>query len=293
MTRTEPNLTAPPRAAVPPRRPRVRSRVRPGRPARRALVTRGIQLLALCALFGAWELFASVGIVNGSFTSRPSEFIPAFWHELVHGDLLSLMGVTLYEAFAGFAIAAVSGLLVGALLAESRAFDTIARPFLTGFNNLPRIALIPLYVLWFGLGSWARIVLIFTLGFFVVAFNTHAGLQNASRDHMLLAQTLGASRWTRFRRFVLPAALPSVFAGLQLCLSYAFLGAVAGEMLTGSQGLGGWLALQMGTFQTGEFFGGLLLLLIVSLAISGAFRWLERRLLWWREVEMRGAQGRT
>ncbi|HLI24086.1 MAG TPA: ABC transporter permease [Acidimicrobiales bacterium] len=201
------------------------------------------------------------------------------------------MGTTLYETFVGFAIASALGLIGGYLLAESKAFDTVARPFMTGFNSLPRIALAPLFVLWFGLGSNSRIVLIVSLSFFIVAFNTYAGLQGVNRDHLLLARVLGANRRERFVKFVLPSALPPVFAGLQLALTYAFLGAVVGEMLTGNQGLGGYLALEMGTFNTTAFFGGLVLLVIVALLVSAAMRLVEKRVLRWRAVEMRGTSG--
>lgn len=236
----------------------------------RRLVGRGglrarlLQLAALAVLFGSWQLAASTRVLNPAFVSEPSRFFPAFWRGVTRGDLMGLMGTTLYETVAGFVAASVLGLLAGYVLAESRLADTVTRPFMTGFNSLPRIALAPLFVLWFGLGSTSRIVLIVSLGFFIVAFNTYAGLQSVQRDHLLLARVLGAKRWERFRIFVLPSAAPAVFAGLQLALTYAFLGAVVGEMLTGNQGLGGYLALEMGTFNTTGFFGGLVLLVLVA-----------------------------
>lgn len=256
-----------------------------------SLATRAVQVIALAALFGAWQLVASTKVLNPAFVSEPSQFFPSFWQGIEHGGLIGLMGTTLYETFVGFAIASALGLIGGYLLAEWKAFDTVARPFMTGFNSLPRIALAPLFVLWFGLGSNSRIVLIVSLSFFIVAFNTYAGLQGVNRDHLLLARVLGANRRERFVKFVLPSALPPVFAGLQLALTYAFLGAVVGEMLTGNQGLGGYLALEMGTFNTTAFFGGLVLLVIVALLVSAAMRLVEKRVLRWRTVEMRGTSG--
>jgi NitT/TauT family transport system permease protein len=258
---------------------------------RRSPAARALQLAALAALFGSWQLLAATRVLNPAFVSEPSQFFPSFWHGLVHGGLLSLMGTTLYETFAGFGLAAVLGLAAGYLLAEFALLDTVARPFMTGFNSLPRIALAPLFVLWFGLGSLSRIVLIVSLSFFIVAFNTYAGLQACNRDHLLLARALGAGRAARFRKFVLPAAAPAIFAGLQLALTYAFLGAVVGEMLSGSQGLGGYLALKMGTFDTTAFFGGLVLLILAALVVAGAVRAVEHRVLRWRVHELRGTQG--
>ncbi len=249
-----------------------------------------IQVGALCLLFGSWELVARQGWLNPAFVSEPSQYFPSFWHGISQGNLLSLMGTTLYETFVGFSIAAVLGMAAGYLMAEFRIVDTVARPFMTGFNNLPRIALAPLFVLWFGLGSTSRIALVVSLGFFIMAFSTYAGLQSTSRDHLLLGRTLGTGRWARFWKFELPSAMPAIFGGLQLNLSYAFLGAVVGEMFTGSAGLGGYLALQLNTFDTSDFFGAIVLLIIVAVALSGLLRATERRLLRWRTVELAGTK---
>ncbi len=258
---------------------------------KRNVAVRVLQFLVIVALFGSWQLLAATKVLNPSFVSEPSEFFPSFWHGVVSGSLLSLMGATLYATFVGFAAAAILGLLAGYLFAEFKVLDMVARPFMTGFNSVPRIALAPLFVLWFGLGSLSVIVLIVSLAFFIVSFNTYAGLQSCSRDHLLLARTLGAGRFVRFTKFVLPSATPAIFAGLQLALTYAFLGAVVGEMLQGSQGLGGYLALQMGTFETTGFFGGLTLLIIVALIVAGIVRAVEKHLLRWKTYELRGTQG--
>jgi NitT/TauT family transport system permease protein len=260
-------------------------------PTRHRLATRLGQGAALLALFGSWQALAASHVLNPAFVSEPSQFFPSFWDGITSGGLLGLMGTTLYETVVGFALASALGLAGGYLLAEYKVFDAVTRPFMTGFNSLPRIALAPLFVLWFGLGSLSRIVLIVSLGFFIVAFNTYAGLQGVNRDHLLLARVLGASRAERFWKFVVPSAAPAIFAGLQLALTYAFLGAVVGEMLTGSQGLGGYLALKMGTFDTTGFFGGLVLLVIVALVVSGAMRLVESRVLRWQAAELRGTKG--
>lgn len=257
---------------------------------RSAVLIRVGQLVVFVAIFGSWQLLAATKVLNPAFVSEPSQFFPSFWHGIDGGGLLGLIGTTLYETFVGFAASALLGLLAGYLLAEFKIIDAIFRPFMTSFNSIPRIALAPLFVLWFGLGSTSRIVLIISLSFFIVAFNTYAGLQGVNRDHLLLARVLGAGRTERFVKFVLPSATPSIFAGLQLALTYAFLGAVVGEMLTGSAGLGGYLALKMGSFDTTAFFGGLVLLIIVALAVSMVVRAVENWLLRWRKIEMQGTR---
>lgn len=146
---------------------------------------------------------------------------------------------------------------------------------------MPRIALAPLFLLWFGLGSFSRIPLIISLSFFIVAFNTYAGLQNVNRDHLLLVRTLGASRRERFMKFVLPSATPMIFNRVQLALIYAFLGAVVGEILSASQGLSGYLSLELGSLNTTAFFGALMLLVIVALIVSALVRLREKGLSRW------------
>lgn len=249
------------------------------------------QLLAVLALFGSWEVVARTELVNPSFVSQPSQFFPSFWNGVVNGDLIPLMGTTLYVTIVGFALAAVLGVIAGLILAEFDAVDVVVRPLMNAFNSLPRVALTPLFVLWFGLGNEAAIALVVSLGFFIVAFSTYAGLQSANRDLLLLARTLGASRAVRFRKFVLPSATPTIFAGLQLNLTYAFLGAVVAEMLTGSQGLGGYLAFTLNTFKTTDFFGALVLLAIIAVAFASLMRGLERYLLRWRTFELAGTSG--
>ncbi|ALE04251.1 hypothetical protein AL755_00590 (plasmid) [Arthrobacter sp. ERGS1:01] len=253
--------------------------------------TRLYQGLAAVLLFGSWELMARAGLINPNFTSQPSLFFKAFVVGFSSGEYWPILGATLFEVFVGFALAVVLGLVAGFLLAESKLLDNVLRPFMTGFNNIPRIALAPLFILWFGLGSLSRIALVVSMAFFIVAFNTRAGMQSANRDHLLLAKTLGASRLERFRKFILPAALPSTFAGIQLALTYSFMGAVAGEMLSGNQGIGGYLALTMNTFDTDNFFGAMLALVIVSLFCSAILELVERRLLRWRVIEMQGLEG--
>jgi NitT/TauT family transport system permease protein len=261
-------------------------------PSERTLKRRrlAMQFGAAVLLFGAWQLAAESGVVDARFTSEPSQFIHALIVGLSGGSYWSLLGTTLYEVFVGYLIAVGAGLVAGFAIAESRTLEVVTRPFLVGFNNIPRIALAPLFVLWFGLGSMSRIVLVASMAFFIVTFSTHAGMQAADRDHLLLAKTLGASRRERFVKFVLPAALPATFAGIQLALTYSFMAAVAGEMLTGNQGLGGYLALTMNTFDTENFFGALLALVLVSLLLSGVLSLVERRLLRWRRIEMKGIE---
>lgn len=260
------------------------------KPSAHKVYVRASQFAVFVIFFGVWELLAKANVLNPEFTSEPSAIFPALWNGVFSGNLVELLGATLYETFVGFIIAALLGLIIGYLMAEFTTFNEISRPFMDAMNSVPRIALAPLFVLWFGLGPLSRIVLVITLSFFIVAFNTYAGLQSVNRDHLLLARVLNANRWVKFKVFVFPSAVPTIFAGLELALTYAFLGAVVGEMLAGNTGLGGYLSLSIGTFDTANFFAALILLIIAALVVYGAVHRLRRHLLRWKEIELHGTR---
>lgn len=246
-----------------------------------------LQLLLVIVILGGWELSARNAWMNPVFTSKPSDVWTALFAE-IDGNMLPALGVTLYETLVGFAIASAVGFIVGCLMYEFNIFDRVIQPFLTAVNSMPRIALAPLFILWFGLGSTSRVVLVISLVIFIVINSTHAGLRQGDRDYLTLAQQLGAKGPRRFFMFVLPAAVPTLFSGLQLGLVYAFLGAVAGEMIGGSGGLGAELSTSLATFRTSAFMADLLVLVIVTVAFSALMKLIERRLLRWQVHELRG-----
>ena len=255
---------------------------------RRSLVL--LQLTTLAVFLVVWQFAADHGLVRRLFTSAPTEIAVAFWHGVAGGPYWLLTAETLVETLIGFAVGSVIAFIVGFGFFEFPLLRDVLRPFLTGLNSLPRIALAPLFVLWFGLGSTSRIVLGVTLVFFIVLNGTYTGLDSCDRDYLVLARSIGANRLERLWRFVIPSALPSIFAALQLGLTYTFLGVVAAEMLVGIAGLGGRLAVSIATFDTADFFAALLMLVLVSIVISGAMYALENRLLHWRAVELRGVR---
>jgi len=264
-------------------------------PARRShwrgrLLVLSLQLLIVLVLAGLWEWLARTGHLSDPFFSRPTRIIPALWHGLATGGLRSALYVTLQETLVGFLIASGAGFLVGVLFYQLPLLERVWRPFVNAANNMPRLALTPLFVLWFGIGMEAHIVLVITMVFFVVLLNTLAGLRTASRDQLLLARVLGASRTKLYLRFLLPSAIPSVFAGLQLGLTYSFMGAVIGEIITGGQGLGAQIAVYSATYDSADVFADLLLMAIVATVLSGVINLLEARLLRWRRYELRAAR---
>ncbi len=250
-----------------------------------------LRLGLVVALLGFWQLAATRGWVAQLYVSKPTAIASALGKGLGNGSLLNSLWGTLFEMTIGFGISAVIGLVAGLLLYSSPLLNDVLRPLISAVNSLPRLALAPLFVLWLGLGSASRIALIVTLVVFIIMLTTYAGLQSASRDHLILAKTLGANRRTLFQKFVLPAAVPTIFAGFQLGITYSFLGAVIGEMLSGSTGVGARLALTISTFNTADFFAALFMLMVVATVLATAVRAVEKRLLHWQKFEFRGNPG--
>ena len=237
----------------------------------------GILLVAL----GAWESAVVVGALSPFWASSPSRIAKALV-EIVRDPLfVRHVSSTLIELLAGFAIGASLGIAIGFLLAQWRTLERILDPFLNALNSLPRVALAPLFILWLGIGLWSKIVMAATLVVFIVIGNTVAGARGVDVDMLTVARLMGASRRQLFWKVVLPASTPVVFAGLRLGVVYAMLGAVVGEMIAATSGLGYMLSFYAGSFQVGHLMATLVVLVALSTGLSAATSWAERQMADW------------
>lgn len=246
-----------------------------------------IRIVVCGVVLGAWQLVADLRILNPSFVGVPSGIVAALFSlpgQTFSVDLLT----TLSETVIAFLLGSASGMVFGALLARSALLDRALRPIFGALNSTPRIAFAPLFILWFGLGQPSKIALGVSLVFFVVAANTRAALTALDRDILLLSRALGASEFDRLVRFVLPGAVPTLMAGLELGLAYSFLGTVAGEIMGGAHGLGVVMSYDANTFRTNQFFAILVVLGIVTVVLLAVVRFVGRRASRWHSVEMRG-----
>jgi len=241
------------------------------------------RIIALLAFGAVWELTARLGLINPLFIGNPSGIIAFFFKGLfVTQELVVHLLWTLAGTIAAFMLGSVTGILVGLLFVAYPKVEQFIDPIFAGLNALPRIALAPLFLLWFGLGISSKIALGFSLTFFIVLSSTIAGARSVNSDHLMLADTLGASSTQIFRRITLPSAVPTVFSGLRLGLIYALLGVIAGEIIAAQHGLGQSLTFLAGTFQINGVFAVLLLLAIVGMSLTWIMTAVEARLLRWR-----------
>ena len=168
------------------------------------------------------------------------------------------------------------------MLARSPFWDEVLAPLVLALNSLPRVALAPLIILWFGIGIVAKVVTAFTLVFFILLVNTLGGAKNVDTDILTIAQLMGASRRDILWKVTLPSALPWIFAGLNIGLTYALLGVIVAEILASNQGIGYVISSGAANFNTAAVFAGLVTLAVVAWLFSAVMRKVEARLLRWK-----------
>lgn len=241
------------------------------------------RLAILASIFAAWEIVSREKLINPILIGAPTGIAQFLWEGIfVNGSLIDDLGWTMLGTLLAFVLGSAAGILFGMLFVISPTLEALFNPILTAMNAMPRIALAPLFLIWFGLGLGSKVAVGFSLTFFIVLSSTVAGGRGVNPDHITLARALGASGFQVFRKFVLPSAVPVIFNGLRLGLIYALLGVVGGEIIASEHGLGQALQLLAASFKTNGVFGIIILLALVSVCIMTAMNWLENRLLRWR-----------
>jgi NitT/TauT family transport system permease protein len=242
------------------------------------LAARALFLVAFLAL---WQGAVAYGLADEAFVSSPTSIVAAFWKLLGEGDLLPNLLTTLIEIMISFALSVVFGIASALVLDRSDWLNRILSPFLTAFNSMPRIALGPLFILWFGIGISSKVVLAFSLGYFIMLLSTLGGLKNVDRDLLLMSRLFGASELRLFRDVRFPWALPSIFAGLRLTLIYCSAGAVIGEMIAAQSGLGVLVQSFSGRFDVASVMALILVVAFLVMALTALMDLVERHLLEW------------
>jgi len=234
------------------------------------------------AFLVAWQGVVSAGLIDTFWISSPFLVGQELWRLLAGGQLVSDVSMTVFEALIAFVISSVLGIASGLMLARSPFWDEVLAPIIVVLNSLPRIALAPLIILWFGIGITAKVVTAFTLIYFILLVNTLSGAKNVDNDILTIARLMGASRRDLLWKVTLPSALPWIFAGLNLGLTYSLLGVIVAEILASNQGLGYLIESSAATFNTAGVFAGLVTLAVVAWIFSAAMSQVEARLLRWK-----------
>jgi len=240
-----------------------------------------IQFLIFVTFLAAWEWLS--GVFHADFwISKPSLVLSALiaWYQ--SGDLGSDLKITLLEAGIGFVVGSIAGGIVGFVLGWVRKLGDLLEPFVLSLYTLPKIALAPLFVLWFGIGVMNKIMFAAMLVFFMVFFTTYQGTRQVDRELVENARLLGASRWGIWTKIAVPYSAVWVFTGLRIGLPYALIGAIVGEFVAAESGVGFRIKEATSFFNTASVFAGLIVLMAISLILLGGLKLIESRVLRWQ-----------
>ncbi|MGZ4552982.1 MAG: ABC transporter permease [Mycobacteriaceae bacterium] len=264
-----------------------RSKVR-----QRRLMVRLTQFTVLLVLLGGWQLFVGGDSRKVILYGEPTGIADQLRTWVTHGTALGSLGdqikVTLEEAIIGFFIGTALGIFCGIALGRIRFLAEVFSPYIKVLNSIPRIVLGSVFILAFGLGIESKILLVLVLVFFGVFFNAFQGVREVDRNLIANATILGGSRWQVTRHVVLPSAFTWIVASLHVSFGFALIGAIVGEFLGASQGLGQLIKEAQGTFNANGVWAAMVIMGIVALAAEWFITRLENRLLRWRPPQLSG-----
>lgn len=194
-------------------------------------------------------------------------------------------GVTLTQGFVGVAIGGLVGLMLGTLLAYSSVAERLVLPYIMGFQSVPKVAIAPLIIIWFGLGMESKIVLVCLLAFFPLLINSLVGFKSVDPERLELMAGLTATRWQTFKTVSIRSALPAIFAGFEMAILFAITGSIVGEFLGGQAGLGVLIQRTQRSFNLAGTFAALIFLASCGVAVTFALRAIRKRILFWAAAQ--------
>ena len=240
-------------------------------------------LLPLVALVLGWEALSRSGTVSAFLLPPLSAVLQRVWDDALSGDLTINLGMTLYRALAGFAIAAVGGVALGILMTRNRFARWFFDPIVSVGFPMPKIAFLPIFMLWLGLYDVSKISMAAFNAIFPVIVATIAAAEGVDRQLLWSARSLGASERQLLREIILPAALPQILTGLQVALPISMIVTIVTEMLMGGQGLGGAMIAASRFADSPGVFAGIVEIAVAGLCLVKGIAVLRRRLLIWHQ----------
>ncbi|MFI0369224.1 ABC transporter permease [Actinomadura sp. 1N219] len=230
-----------------------------------------------------WEFLATPLGIDEYTLPRPSQIYESLEGQLTDGQFWGHLWVTLQEALFGYAIGVCVAMLLGTLISQIRLVERTLMPYVVAFQTVPKVALAPLFVVWFGFGISSKIVMAAVISFFPMLVNVIEGLRSADADRIQMLTVFGAGRFQIFRMVRLPTAVPFIFAGLDIGIVFAILGAVVGEFIGAKEGLGYLLLQSNFNFDIAGMFAVLVVLSVLGLIAHFLIRLAQRRIAFWAE----------
>ncbi|MDX2004394.1 MAG: ABC transporter permease [Meiothermus sp.] len=234
---------------------------------------------ATVGLFVLWEVGVRLFSVPTFILPPPTQAVQSLLP--VWGVVMGHAWQTLWTTLVGFGIAVLAGVLLGVAVGTSKALNVSLYPILVGFNSVPKAALVPVLVLWFGIGTVPAILSAFLISFFPIVVNVATGLASVPPEQREVLRVLGASRFEGFTKVSLPYSMPYFFASLKVAITLAFVGAVIAEIAASQRGIGYMMTSASSNFNVPLVFGGLLLIAVMGIVLYAVFAVLERRVVGW------------
>lgn len=228
-----------------------------------------------------WEV-ASGRWIEPFLISSPSRIFMSLITGFREGDLVQHTWVTFQEIAIGFPIGAISGIALGYAFGRSRALAEIFEPIIIALNGIPRTALAPLFIVWLGIGLWSKVGVVFLLTFFLNFFNTYTGMRQMDHEYVDLANLMGVKGWKLTFKVILPAISPYVFTGIRTSIPFAVIGAIVGEFVAATEGVGFFIRMSAGIFRTADVFVGIIVLMMMVIVMDKIAEMIEKRALRWQ-----------
>jgi NitT/TauT family transport system permease protein len=249
----------------------------------------GAPFIGALAIVGLWYLVILAFDIQPFLLPRPDQILVAFAGHLP--ILFEHSLVTLLESVGGLGVSIVAGVILAVLIAEVRPFSQAILPWLVVSQAIPKVAVAPLFVIWFGFGLAPKVIIAFFIAFFPIVISTASGLASVSREERDLFRTMTPRLWHLYRYLKIPRALPQFFDGVKVAATLALVGAVVGEFVSAQEGLGYHVLIANRNLQTALMFAGFVALSIVGVLLFYGVVLLERLLVPWHFAEQAGAKG--
>ena len=228
-----------------------------------------------------WELLSRTGAVSKRLMPSLVDIGLAFAAGLQQGELGFHTGISLGRALTGYGLAIAAGVLLGVIMARSQLIDALFEPAFSFGYPVPKIALYPLFIFVFGLGSLSKVMLIFLECLYPITINAYYGMRQLQRVHLWAARNMGASERQIFWRVLLPSAAPSIFAGMRIALPISLIVVIITEMIGESRGLGYYISYASASFEYATAFAGIAMVAMIGFTLDRTLVWLRNRVIFW------------
>ena len=240
-----------------------------------------VRFAIIGGFFLLWEI-ASGRWIEPFLISSPGRIFTSLIAGFRDGDLLQHTWVTFEEIAIGFPVGAITGIALGYAFGRSRVLAEVFEPIIVALNGIPRTAVAPLFIVWLGIGLWSKVGVVFLLTFFLNFFNTYTGMRQMDQEYVDLASLMGVKGWKLSFKVIFPAISPYVFTGIRTSIPFAVIGAIVGEFVAATEGVGFFIRMSAGIFKTADVFVGIIVLMIMVIIMDKIAEMIEHRALRWQ-----------